>query len=219
MMLLKRAASCSAFCPVAVEIFGLGRLRLLDIAGNTMVDQGPTRPAREAIATLPQSYSAPASCGLARDGSPTRRMPCNEKTKWEQQDGDQEAERSGHVGRRHRPVEPQLLHQGPDGLQDAQHRPHRQRRHDLHRLVRGAELHRRPRVVHHRPVRSAHRPHQGRVCPARNWASRPRTSPSPRRSSRSAIAPASSARTISATATSTCRRCTASTSSSATSIT
>ncbi len=41
-------------------------------------------------------------------------------------------------------------------------------------------------------------------------------SPLPRRSSRSAIAPASSARTTSATATSTCPRCTASTSSSAT---
>ena len=57
------------------------------------------------------------------------------------------------------------------------------------------------------------------VFPARSWASRPKTSPSPRRSSRSAIAPASSARTISATATSTCRRCTASTNSSATSTT
>ena len=47
----------------------------------------------------------------------------------------------------------------------------------------------------------------------------PRTSPSPRRSSRWATPPASSARTISATATSTCRPCTASTSSSATSTT
>ena len=48
------------------------------------------------------------------------------------------------------------------GYQDAQHRPRRQRRHDLHRLLRRAELHRRPGLVHHRPARPAHRPDQGR---------------------------------------------------------
>ena len=57
------------------------------------------------------------------------------------------------------------------------------------------------------------------VFPVRSWASRPRTSPSRKRSSRLAIAPASSARTTSVTATSTCRRCTVLTSSSATCIT
>ena len=41
---------------------------------------------------------------------------------------------------------------GADGLPDAQHRPHRQGRHDVHRLLRRAELHGRPVVVHHRPV-------------------------------------------------------------------
>ena len=51
---------------------------------------------------------------------------------------------------------------GPDGLPDAQHRPRRQGRHDVHRLLCRAELHRRPGVVHHRPVRPAHRPDQGR---------------------------------------------------------
>ena len=34
----------------------------------------------------------------------------------------------------------------------------------LHRLLCRAELHRRPRVVHHRAVRLAHRPHQGRAA-------------------------------------------------------
>ena len=66
-----------------------------------------------------------------------------------------------HLGRRHRPVRHQRLFARPDGLQDAQYRPHRQRRHDVHRLLRGAELHRRPRLVHHRPVRPSHRHDQG----------------------------------------------------------
>ena len=54
---------------------------------------------------------------------------------------------------------------GADGLPHAEHRPRRQGRDDLHRLLRRAELHGRPGVVHHRPARSAHRPDQGR--PAR----------------------------------------------------
>ena len=108
----------------------------------------------------------------------------------------------------------------PDGLPDAQHRPHRQGRHDVHRLLCRAELHGGALVLHHRPGDAAHRPLQGRAC--RAPTGRPagsRTSRSPRRSSRWATPPASSARTISATATSSCRRSTASTSSSATSIT
>jgi arylsulfatase len=48
------------------------------------------------------------------------------------------------------------------GYQHAQHRPHRQGRHAVHRLLRRAELHRRPLVVHHRAERAAHRPQQGR---------------------------------------------------------
>ena len=39
-----------------------------------------------------------------------------------------------------------------DGLQDAQHRPRREGRDDVHRLLCRAELHRRPGLVHHRPV-------------------------------------------------------------------
>ena len=42
---------------------------------------------------------------------------------------------------------------GPDGLPHAEHRPHRQGRHDVHRLLRRAKLHRRPGLVHHRPAR------------------------------------------------------------------
>jgi hypothetical protein len=37
------------------------------------------------------------------------------------------------------------------GLRDAEHRPHRPRRHDVHRLLRRAELHGRTIVLHHRP--------------------------------------------------------------------
>jgi hypothetical protein len=40
----------------------------------------------------------------------------------------------------------------PDGLQDAEHRPHRPRRHDVHRLLRRAELHGGAFIVHHRTM-------------------------------------------------------------------
>jgi len=53
---------------------------------------------------------------------------------------------------------------GHDGLQDAEHRPHRERRRAVHRLVRPAELHGRPRRVRHRAVADPHRPHQGRTA-------------------------------------------------------
>ena len=59
-------------------------------------------------------------------------------------------------------IEPQLLHPRPDGLSDAQHRPDRQGRHAVHRLLRRAILHRRPLVLHHRPERVSHRPFEGR---------------------------------------------------------
>ena len=74
----------------------------------------------------------------------------------------QETQHPRHLGRRHRPVQHQRLQPRHDGLQDAQHRPHRQGRRAVHRLVRAAELHRRPRRVHHRAVADPHRPHQGR---------------------------------------------------------
>ena len=79
--------------------------------------------------------------------------------------GATEAERSDHLGRRHRLLERQCLQPGDDGLQDAQHRSHREGRRALHRLVRAAELHRRTRRLHHRPVAVPHRPAEGR--PAR----------------------------------------------------
>ena len=108
---------------------------------------------------------------------------------------------------------------GRGGLQDAQHRPHRQRRHDVHRLLRREQLHGGPLDLHHRPGLPAHRALQGRHSRRDGRACRTATSRSPRRSSRSATRPASSARTISATATNICRPSTASTSSSATSTT
>ena len=52
---------------------------------------------------------------------------------------------------------------GHHGVPHAQHRSHREGRLQLHRLVRAAKLHRRPRGVHHRPVADSHRPHQGRA--------------------------------------------------------
>ena len=93
------------------------------------------------------------------------------------------------------------------------------RRHDVHRLLRRAELHGRPGLVHHRPVRLAHRPDQGR--PAGRYASgcRRKIRRSPSCSSRKATPPASSARTTWATAMSTCPPSTASTSSTAISTT
>ena len=51
---------------------------------------------------------------------------------------------------------------GHDGLPDAQHRSRRRGRRDLHRLLRAAELHRRPRLLHHRAEPDPHRPDQGR---------------------------------------------------------
>ena len=65
-----------------------------------------------------------------------------------------QAQHPRHLGRRHRALEPELLHARADGLPDAQHRPHRQGRHAVHRQLRRAVLHRRPLVVHHRPERA-----------------------------------------------------------------
>ena len=48
-----------------------------------------------------------------------------------------------------------------DGLPDAEHRPPRRRRDHVHRLLRRAELHRRPFGLHHRPERLPHRIEQG----------------------------------------------------------
>ena len=47
---------------------------------------------------------------------------------------------------------------GMMGYQHAEHRPHRQRRRDLHRLLRPAVVHGGPRRFHHRPKPVAHRP-------------------------------------------------------------
>ena len=134
--------------------------------------------------------------------------------------GRQEAEHPGHLRRRHRPDERQRLLDGPDGLPHAEHRPDRQGGDDLHRLLRRAELHRRPVVVPHRPVHASApglskvgvpaatgRPAEGgpddrRAAQAARLRHRPVRQEPPR-----------------ATATSTCPRSTGSTSSSATSTT
>jgi len=38
----------------------------------------------------------------------------------------QETKYFGYLGRRHRPVQPERLHQRPDGLQDSEHRQDRE---------------------------------------------------------------------------------------------
>ena len=58
--------------------------------------------------------------------------------------------------------QPQLLQRRPDGLSHAQHRPHRQRGHAVHRLLRRAKLHCGPRRVHQWTKRVSHRHEQGR---------------------------------------------------------
>ena len=59
-----------------------------------------------------------------------------------------------------------LLQQRHDGIPDAEHRPPRTRRHDVHRRVRRAELHRGARLVHHRAERLPHGPVARSACPA-----------------------------------------------------
>jgi hypothetical protein len=80
----------------------------------------------------------------------------------------EQAQRPGHLGRRHRHLEHQPQQPRHDGLLDAQHRPHRERRRFLHRLLRPAELHRRPRRLPQRQCPRPHRHDQGR--PARRRA-------------------------------------------------
>ena len=93
----------------------------------------------------------------------------------------------------------------PGRLQDAEHRPHRQGRHDVHRLLRGEQLHGGPLVLHHRPDAASAPACRRSASRARRSACRTATSRSRRRSSRSATRPASSARTTWATATNSCR--------------
>ena len=68
-----------------------------------------------------------------------------------------------HLGRRCRRREHQRLLERPDGLRDAEHRPHRPRGHQVPALLRRAVLHRRPRGVPDRAARHPHRPDQGRL--------------------------------------------------------
>ena len=130
-----------------------------------------------------------------------------------------EAEHRRHHGRRHRHLEHRRLPSRHDGGPHAEPRQDRRRGHAVHRLLRRSELHGGPRQLHHRPVADPHRHDHRR--PGRR-ADRPAGGGADDRHRAQgawAMPRASSARTISATRTSSCRRCTASTSSSATSIT
>ena len=67
------------------------------------------------------------------------------------------------------------------GIPDAEHRPDRARRHDVHGLLRREQLHGGPFDLHHRPDAQADRPVEGRHSRARRWAFSRATSPSRRR--------------------------------------
>ena len=75
-----------------------------------------------------------------------------------------ETEHPDHLGRRHRLVQYQRLQPRHHGVPHPEHRPHRQRRRDVHRLVRPAKLYRRPCRLHHWPVADPHRADQGRLA-------------------------------------------------------
>ena len=76
--------------------------------------------------------------------------------------GRRPAEHPRHLRRRRRPDEHQRLTHGLVGYKNAEHRPDRQGRHDVHRLLRREQLHGGPLVLHHRPDAQAHRPVEGR---------------------------------------------------------
>ena len=68
-----------------------------------------------------------------------------------------EAQHPVHHGRRHRLDAAEHLPPRPDGRRDAQHRPDRRTRRDVHALLRRAELHRRAQRLLHRHASAAHR--------------------------------------------------------------
>ena len=104
-------------------------------------------------------------------------------------------------------TQPELLQRRPDGLSHAEHRPPGGRGHALHRLLRRAELHRRPRRRSSRARASTARGSARSACPGADLGLQAR-GPHHRRAAagRSATRPGSSARTTSATATSSCPR-------------
>ena len=130
-----------------------------------------------------------------------------------------EAEHRRDHGRRHRHLEHRRLSPRHDGGPDAEPRPDRRRGDAVHRLLRRGELHGRPRELHHRRAADPHRHDHGRPGRRHRRPAGRGARPSPPRSRRWATPPASSARTTWAIATSSCPRCTGSTSSSAISIT
>ena len=71
--------------------------------------------------------------------------------------GGREAQHPLHHGRRHRLDAAVDLPPRPDGRRDAEHRPPRRGRRDVHRLLRRAELHRRAQRLLHRHAPAAHR--------------------------------------------------------------
>ena len=73
-----------------------------------------------------------------------------------------QAEHPHDHGRRHRLVQCERLQSWRDGLPHAQHRPHRQGRRPVYRLVRRAKLHRGARGLHHRTIADQDRPDQSR---------------------------------------------------------
>ena len=167
----------------------------------------PGRRAKSSLSPVPHSHSGesgdgaqptgPPACCCARRRQQGRRLP-----RGAQQRGPaevcrvrQEAEHPRHLGRRHRLLERQRLQPWRDGLPHAQHRPHRQERGDLHRLLRPAVLHGWPGGFHYRPEPLPHRPAQGRPAGCQGGTVGQATPTWPICSRRWATSAASSART------------------------
>ena len=111
----------------------------------------------------------------------------------------QTAEHPRHHGRRRRLVQHRRVPPGDHVRQDAESRQARRRGNDVHRLLRGGELHGGPRELHHRANPVAHRPDHGRPGRRRCRHAGPGCDDCATSSSRWATRPDNSARTISAT--------------------
>ncbi len=128
-------------------------------------DQGRLAPLRAQLLPPLPAGGPPAADDRHVDGAPRlplHRAPARPEHRREGAPDGRQAEHPRHLGRRHRHHQPQLLQRRVDGVPDAEHRPHRERGHALHGLLRRAELHRWPGVVHHRAECLPHGAQQSR---------------------------------------------------------
>jgi hypothetical protein len=97
----------------------------------------------------------------------------------------QETRHPRYLRRRHRADEYQRLLVRCNGIQDAEHRSHRQGGYDVHRLLRRAKLHCRKVDFYHWAMHIAYWPFQSRATCRHRWTSSRRI-PTDRRTSTSA---------------------------------